>query len=176
MDKVLNLSAFGDIIENPYKQDGGENDVTFHSFMKNKPASHETSTDSIHSVNCVAREALCHSAQIKLLHWQTHSFAEHKALDELFGGFLELTDSLVESVMGKYGRPVLDKEMSTLSVVNYSNPESPDGLKIYMGKLKECYSVKCKSVFTAEKDPEILNIIDEIIALIDKTTYLLTLK
>lgn len=176
MDKVLNLSAFGDIIENPYKQEGGENDVTFHSFMKNKTVDQEISTDSIASVNCVASEALCHSAQIKLLHWQTHSFAEHKALDKLFSGFLALTDELVESVMGKYGRPVLDSQMSTIKVVNYANPESPDGLRIYMGKLKECYSVKCKKVFSPEKDPEILNIIDEIIALIDKTTYLLTLK
>ena len=43
-------------------------------------------------------------------------------------------------------------------------------------KMKHCYSKECKSYFTAEEDPEILNILDEIIALLDKTMYLLTLK
>jgi hypothetical protein len=47
---------------------------------------------------------------------------------------------------------------------------------MYMLKLKECYEVKCKKAFSPEKDPEILNIIDEILSTIDKTTYLLTLK
>jgi len=42
--------------------------------------------------------------------------------------------------------------------------------------MKHCYSKECKSYFTAEEDPEILNILDEIIALLDKTMYLLTLK
>ena len=173
MDQVLNLSAFGEVIENPNKMERGQDDFTFHSFMKNK--STETKNDRS-AVDCVTREALCHAAQIKLLHWQTHSFAEHKALDELFSNFLELTDELVESVMGKYGRPSLTPEMATFTVMNYHNPESPDGLKMYMLKLKECYEVKCKKAFSPEKDPEILNIIDEILSTIDKTTYLLTLK
>lgn len=173
MDKVLNLSAFGDVIENPNKIERDREDLTFHSFMKNRsPEENENNS----AVDCVTREALYHTAQIKLLHWQTLSFAEHKALDELFSRFLDLTDELVESVMGKYGRPNLGPEMSTFTVINYHNPESPDGLKMYIGKLKECYEVKCKGAFSPEKDPEILNIIDEILSTIDKTTYLLTLK
>lgn len=173
MDQVLNLSAFGDVIENPNKIEKGKDDFTFHSFIKNKSSNGQSDHSA---VDCVTREALCHTAQIKLLHWQTFSFAEHKALDELFGAFLELTDELVESVMGKYGRPTLSPEMATFTVMNYHTPESPDGLKLYMSKLKECYAVKCKNAFSPEKDPEILNIIDEILSTIDKTTYLLTLK
>jgi hypothetical protein len=43
-------------------------------------------------------------------------------------------------------------------------------------KMQECYSTECRSLFDPAKDPEILNILDELISLVDKTMYLLTLK
>lgn len=192
--QVLNLSAFGDIIENPNKKqdDRGEiknnnmepTDSTFSSFLtfdrlkglKEEPTKKEEQPVKASPSNLIAYEVLGHTAQIKLLHWQTHSYAEHKALDELFANFLDLTDGLVESIMGKYGRPELTESQSSFSVINYKNPGSPDGLPVFMETLYKCYSDKCKSCFSPEKDPEILNIIDEIIAIVDKTKYLLSLK
>jgi hypothetical protein len=188
--QVLNLSAFGDIIENPnkrdeksghsYKKTMGPADSTFSSFLtfdrlKEEPKK-ETATNKENPANLIVHEVLAHTAQIKLLHWQTHSFAEHKALNKLFNSFIDLTDNLVESIMGKYGRPVLSGELGNFTVVDYKNPESPDGLSVFMDKLYSCYSGRCKSCFSTEKDPEILNIIDEIIAIVDKTKYLLSLK
>lgn len=188
--QVLNLSAFGDIIENPNKRDEKSahsdkktmepTDSTFSSFLtfdrlKGEPKKNEAPAKE-NPVNLIVHEVLSHTAQIKLLHWQTHSFAEHKALDGLFNDFIDLTDGLVESIMGKYGRPILGEQMGNFTVVDYKNPESPDGLNVFMDKLYSCYSDRCKSCFSAEKDSEILNIIDEIIAIIDKTKYLLSLK
>jgi hypothetical protein len=43
-----------------------------------------------------------------------------------------------------------------------------------MSKLYKCYAENCKAIF--EKDAEIINQIDEILSIIDKINYLLTLK
>ncbi len=174
MDTVLNLSAFGDVIENPKKNydPSKVQDMTFKSFKAALPAPDKKISNQ---PNCVASKSLMHSAQVKLLHWQTKSFAEHKALDELFGSLIDLTDGLVESVMGKYGRPELSGEEATFTVKNY-NFESNDDLSHYMQVLYDCYANECKSIFDPQVDPEIINIIDEIIAVVDKTKYLLTLK
>ena len=45
--------------------------------------------------------------QIKLYHWQTKSFAEHKATDDLIGKLDTNIDMFVEAYMGRYGRPRL---------------------------------------------------------------------
>ena len=174
VETVLNLSAFGDVIENPKKNydPSKVQDMTFKSFKAALPAADKTIQTQ---ANCVTSKALMHTAQIKLLHWQTKSYAEHKALNKLFGDFVELTDNLVESVMGKYGRPVLNSEESTFVVKNY-NFDVADDLAQYMKVLYDCYANECKSLFNPQVDSEIVNILDEIIAVIDKTKYLLTLK
>ncbi len=169
MDKVLNLSAFGDIIEDPNKDMG---DYTFHGFKKNMEAPAQNS--EVSKVNSLVHKVLKNTAQIKLLHWQTRSFSEHKALDELFNSFIGLTDDLVETVMGKYCRPELSEKECSFSVMNYMNPDSPDGVSAFIKSLYKCYAEDCRNLFS--KDLEILNQIDEIISLIDKINYLLTLK
>jgi hypothetical protein len=110
-------------------------------------------------------------SQAKLLHWQTCKYAQHKALDELFDSLIDLGDELAESLMGKYGRPHLSEENLCLRLFNYS-----DNLSYFMDELYACYRIECRSLFDEEKDSELLNIIDEIIGLIDKIKYLLTLE
>ena len=117
-----------------------------------------------------------HMAQTKLLHWETRSLAEHQSLDELFKRLIKIGDHLVESVMGKYGRPELTPEEATFTLSNYDNPEDPDGLPIFLKNIDNCFRNECTSVFSQEKDPEILNIIQEILGVIDNVSYLLTLQ
>jgi len=173
MDNVLNLSAFGEVIPNKKKE---KEDITFKSFMSEPKSSEEVPDEPVENekdpASFVAAKALLHSSQIKLLHWQTKSYAEHKALDKLFKGIVGLQDDLVEVIMGKYGRPALTEGMQSLNLYNYSDYDCSEAIE----KIKLCYCNECKSFFTAEEDPEILNILDEIIALLDKTMYLLTLK
>jgi hypothetical protein len=172
MDNVLNLSAFGEVL--PGKK-GEKEDITFKSFMKEPEGETTDLPNEDHtadSVSFVAMKALMHSSQIKLLHWQTKSYAEHKALDKLFNAIVAFQDDLVETIMGKYGRPNLSGDMKVLTMHNYEDCDCSEAIE----KIKHCYCKECKSYFTAEEDPEILNILDEIIALLDKTMYLLTLK
>lgn len=125
--------------------------------------------------NHVASKVLYHMAQTKLLHWQTRSEPEHLALDKLFEDLVELGDELVESVMGKYGRPELSKEESTFCLTNYENPETPDGLPRFLENIYECFKNECAPLFPEKEDPEIHNLIQEILGKIDKIGYLLTL-
>lgn len=189
MEGVLNLSAFGDIIENPKKKMQNQettppvrqddphlsgrpdfDDFTFDKFRKlPQPIQKE---DNKKIQNEVACKVLKNASQVKLFHWQTSSYAEHKALDKFFSNFLDLSDSLMESLMGKYGRPVLDTNSSTLEMTNYSS----QNMDSFMDRMHECYSKEIKGGLDAKNDSELINIIDEILALITKTKYLLSLK
>ena len=183
-DNVLNLSAFGEVIEpngkREYKKDTQVPpvDIIKLSPISPAPPAQEEPMVKSHSEksNCVASNGLKNIAQIKLLHWQTYSQVEHVYLDQLFNSMIELIDTLTESVMGKYGRPHLNDEERKMAIINYMNPENPDGLPQFMENLDKCYRETCYSMFNEKDDSEILNIIQEILSLIDKTKYLLTLK
>ena len=161
MDKILNLSAFGDVINH----DGQNSEYPDQSKLDG--------TESKYAY--VFKMVLQNVVQTKLLHWQSHFYGQHKALDELFEGLIEKGDTLAETIMGKYGRPVLTKDQLCLVLMNYSNPEKGD-LSDFTDHLYKCYAVECKSLFDEGRDPEILNIVDEIISLVDKIKYLITLR
>jgi len=43
--------------------------------------------------------------QFRFLHWQTKSYAKHKAYGKFYDNLDDLIDKFVEVYMGKYGRP-----------------------------------------------------------------------
>jgi len=194
-DNVISLNAFGDLIEpngkREYDQEKpaapgpinkeiipltvvskDENPV----LLPDSPKEGGRYSRGSKQANQVAGKVLMHMAQTKLLHWETRSLAEHQALDELFKRLIKIGDHLVESVMGKYGRPQLTPEEATFTLSNYDNPENPDGLPKFLKNIDNCFRNECTSVFSQEKDPEILNIIQEILGVIDNVSYLLTLQ
>lgn len=177
MDNVVNLSAFGDIIEKP-KKDQGEDFITFDQMRSNMvqaPTGEEPAAEDKKSFAPIFAKILQNSAQIKLLHWQTNLYGQHKSLDAFWGEFNDLSDTLAETIMGKYGKPTLSLDDSCLTVYNYKNPENAN-LDEFLDHLYACYAKDCRAYFSEEKDSEILNIIDEIIALVDQNRYLLSLK
>jgi hypothetical protein len=111
-------------------------------------------------------------AQMRILHWQTTSYAEHNA----FGGFYDaaddLIDTLIEAIQGKYGRIMLGG-IDSIPVSDYNN------LKINMF-IMDMETFFCAEIFNCginpSADAEIDNILHEIRAEIDKLKYLLTLK
>lgn len=198
-DNVLSLNAFGELIEprgkREYKQEvpsapepvappmdkeiipltrvtKDEKPV----LLPDSPKEGGRNSRGSKQANQVAGKVLMHMAQTKLLHWETKSRAEHEALDELFEQIVSIGDKLVESVMGKYGRPELTQEDATFTLSNYENPDSPDGLPRFINNIDNCFRNECASLFSPEKDPEIHNIIQEILGAIDNASYLLTLQ
>ena len=178
MDNVVNLSAFGDIIEKPKKEEGGNEFITFDQMRSNMvqaPTGNEPEAEDKKSFAPIFSKILQNSAQIKLLHWQTNFYGQHKALDAFWEEFNGVSDQLAESIMGKFGKPILNDTENCLTIFNYKNPENAD-LNEFLAHLYECYDKDCRSYFSEEKDGELINIIDEIVALIDQNRYLLSLK
>jgi DNA-binding ferritin-like protein len=178
MENVVNLSAFGDIIEKPKKEEGGNEFITFDQMRSNMiqaPTGNEPEAEDKKSFAPIFSKILQNSAQIKLLHWQTNFYGQHKALDKFFDKFNDLSDGFAEAIMGKFGKPLLNGEEGCLTIFNYKNPENGD-LTEFLDHLYKCYNDDCRSYFSEEKDGELINIIDEIVALIDQNRYLLSLK
>jgi hypothetical protein len=105
--------------------------------------------------------------QIHVFHWLTTSYAQHQALGGLYDGIHDLTDSFMEVYMGKYGRNVGN---NAASMITYNEADSLETIKAF-----EAFLVSLSSQVD-ESDTDLLNIRDEMLALVHKTQYLLTLN
>lgn len=97
-----------------------------------------------------------------LTHFQTTSFAEHKALNEYYDSLLDLVDSFVEESFGIYGR---------YKIVIPSSAEDSNFCK-HLEQLRQSIVEHREYIH----ETNLQNLLDEILSLIDKTCYLLTLK
>lgn len=77
------------------------------------------------SLEGVASKLTYFQVQLHLQHWQTMSYAEHKAIDSLYDFVVGFTDDVVERLMGYNNRrvkvftiPPLSTEPSTTTVNN----------------------------------------------------------
>jgi len=105
--------------------------------------------------------------QIKLYHWQTSSFAQHKTTDELVKSLDTNIDAFVEAYMGTYGRPSAGK---TLPVKNLTS----QGMKAYLRKTRG-FLIKTLPTKIHPDDKDLLAIRDTILGDVDKAMYLFTL-
>lgn len=110
--------------------------------------------------------------QIKLYHWQTPSYARHKASDNFIDTFMGKFDEFIEVYQGKYG--VIRMKASKREIVI----EDLDDNQI----IAFCESMRdyLDSGITAYLDPELdhdlYNIRDELLAMLNKMLYLFTLS
>ncbi len=105
--------------------------------------------------------------QVKLYHWQTGSFARHKATDDLTATLDTLIDSFVESYMGRYGRP---RVSGTIRLHNFSELAARGFVATQTVFLTKTLPKSLKST-----DTDLLNIRDEILGELNKVLYLFTL-
>jgi DNA-binding ferritin-like protein len=108
--------------------------------------------------------------QLKINHWQTKGFARHQAFGSTYDDLQDLVDSFVEEAMGKYGRFVLDDETKTIQLANLSELD----LKGFVNTIKEALIQITSQV--EETDTNLLNLRDEMLGLVNKLSYLLTLE
>jgi DNA-binding ferritin-like protein len=106
---------------------------------------------------------------IKLYHWKTRSFAQHKATDELYAKLNEHIDSFVEVLLGK--------DESRIRMVEKCNPlrdyENTANFKEKIYEYRE-FLVNLSKSFNAKTDTDLLNIRDEILGDINQFLYLMT--
>ncbi|AGE50319.1 hypothetical protein ATCVCanal1_812L [Acanthocystis turfacea Chlorella virus Canal-1] len=105
----------------------------------------------------------------KMFHWQTMSYANHKATDKLFQKLSDLSDSFLEKYFGLFGRPAL-RVNSSVIVENMSKGKY---LKLLAEVDKYLRGPVDKMI---SNNSELKNIRDEILAEIDQARYLFTLS
>jgi hypothetical protein len=119
-----------------------------------QPEEKETLTDLV--------MCLLHSAIIThIMHWQTESYAQHKALAKYYEAIPNAVDDVIEAYQGKTGIILRGfpiemesyEDMQPLAYMEYISQELTDG----------------RALFGA--DPEIQNLVDAIADLIDSTMY-----
>ena len=109
------------------------------------------------SIAVLAMNGLSLRDQIHVFHWQTEVGDQHKALGDYYDTFLEQLDGLMEVVMGKYGRFSVKSVGTPAPLVDLKDVNVEEFVDS-----KVSIFVEAKKIFA--KDPEILNIIDEVIA------------
>lgn len=107
---------------------------------------------------------------VKLYHWNTLSYSVHKATDDLYGELNTLIDQFVEILLGKTKREIIETKTLLLKTFkdNKSFEKEIETYKKYMVNLGE--------IFNEKENSDLLNVRDEILATLNKISYLLTLK
>jgi len=107
---------------------------------------------------------------VKIYHWNTHSYAQHKATDELFASLNEHVDNFIETLLGKK-QDRLTAVSKTIKVLNLKSKKELvmkiNKYIVYLEKIDVCFSAK---------ETDLLNIRDEIMGDLNKFKYLLTLE
>ena len=111
---------------------------------------------------------------VKLYHWKTSSYAQHKATDELYGNLNTNIDSFVEVMLGKTGGRVNLTFVKTLPLLDYTNVAD---FKKEVAKYKQfLIDMNKDATLNITNNSDLLNIRDEILANLNQFTYLLTFK
>jgi len=128
-------------------------------------------TSEMEGVGDPQEELLCEmleaSAQAKVFHWQTSSFAEHEAMGEFYEGFNDLMDKFIESYQGCYGRIMLGCDIEV-------KPYTLDAPITFLEDFKAYISGGARMLVISNS--ALTNILDEINGLVDQTIYRLTFK
>jgi hypothetical protein len=111
---------------------------------------------------------------VKLYHWKTSSYAQHKATDELYTNLNANIDTFVETMLGKTGGRVNLTGQKTLRLLDYTNLGD---FKKEVDKYKQFLIEMNKDAgLNITNNSDLLNIRDEILGNLNQFTYLLTFK
>jgi DNA-binding ferritin-like protein len=141
--------------------------------MANKTQKRGTNRASKYSENEIILKFIQMLNIIKIYHWKTLSYPQHKATDELYESFNGRMDEFVETMLGKTGKRFNLSSVKHIPFYDYTN----------VVKFKQCietfkqYLVNMSNAayFKNPGNSDLLNIRDEILGDLNKFTYLLTL-
>jgi hypothetical protein len=156
------------------KQKGQRKTLKKNRFGKTRSnrKSHSSSTHKqIHSNANIVKTFLEMLNMIKLYHWKTKSYAQHKATDELYSSLSSSVDTFVEVLMGKDESRIhmIEKQMNMYDFSNIA--DFKDRIYAYRDFL-----INMSNHLDPRKDTDLLNIRDEMLGHINKFLYLLTLS
>jgi hypothetical protein len=111
---------------------------------------------------------------VKLYHWKTSSYAQHKATDELYANLNTNIDTFVEIMLGKTSSRVNLTGQKSIPLMDYTNltdfERTVEMYKKFMINMTNDKSLNISS------NSDLMNVKDEILGDLNKFTYLLTFK
>jgi len=106
--------------------------------------------------------------QIKLFHWQTHSYPRHKATDAVVDALDASIDKYVEVYIGSYGsRPKLNGTTGTIKLQNMSESTILKFIKKSIAYLEGPLVAHLKP-----QNTDLINIRDEMLGELNQLLYL----
>ena len=106
--------------------------------------------------------------QLRIFHWQSETYAEHKAYGKAYEDFSGLVDDFVEIYMGKNGK-VKAKITYNIELDNYGEHNLT-----YVNDFISYLTAIDKEL--TPQDTDLLNIRDEMLGILNRLKYLLSLK
>jgi DNA-binding ferritin-like protein len=106
--------------------------------------------------------------QLRMNHWQTKSYAEHKATDGLMEELTEYIDSIGEAALGAFGRPKINTMSTNISDIAICSSE-------YIVKSICTDVVNMLELYKDAEQEGIFALLGELDAIVRKFTFLLTL-
>jgi DNA-binding ferritin-like protein len=111
---------------------------------------------------------------IKLFHWKTHSFATHKATDELYSKLNSNIDSFIEVLLGKTNTRINLMNVKNIKLIDLNSTES---LKNHIESFKSyLISLNNNPTMKQMSNTDLYNIRDTILGDMNQFLYLLTFK
>lgn len=140
---------------------------THHKSIKNKTLKRKNN-----NVNILAF-MMSMNDTIKLYHWETRSYSQHKATDDLHESLSGLVDNFIEVLLGKLNTRFQIPKSLKLSIPYFnSTSQLIKQINYYKSYLISIESRLPKGM----TNPDLLTIRDEMLAQLNKFLYLLTLN
>ena len=145
------------------------------STMRRKSSSQKNASSSIKKfqkeITVIFFEMLL---MVKLFHWKTHSYATHKATDELYTKLNDDMDKFIEILLGKTSSRIDLMSQKNIRLIDLSSQESlkkeVESFKGYLVSLDNNNAMRTMS------NTDLYNIRDEILGDFNQFLYLLTFK
>lgn len=127
----------------------------------------------------IIKELLTMIINIKMFHWNTHNFASHKASDELYSSLNKKMDEFVEVLLGKPENTKDRNKRSKLLHIKHLTLHNFRDINLFkreIEKYKQFFiNLSDHKMFKTDRNSDLLNIRDEILADLNQFLYLLTL-
>ena len=108
--------------------------------------------------------------QLHVYHWQTTSYARHKASDELLGSLTDFIDKFMEIYFGKYGKVEFPEEVN----IKIGNMSDENGMK-FLDEMIYYFIEVLPKYLNPRNDTDLLNLRDDIVASTNQIKYLYSL-
>jgi DNA-binding ferritin-like protein len=143
---------------------------------KQKTRKNRAKTTSMQSIQKFEQEIVVKFLSVlnivKIYHWKTHSYATHKATDELYSKLNDDIDKFVEVLLGKIGNRVDLTKVKSIPVRDFTSLEQ---MKKEVASFKSyLVGLDSNKVMNIMSNSDLYNIRDEILGDLNQFLYLST--